>query len=72
MKCALDCGREGTEPLFDGERLACLPCMKRATERMVVKRDLKALSREKSQARERANRLSGGRIRPGRSLRLVE
>lgn len=72
MNCALDCGRVGTEPLFEGERLACAGCMKRATELAVIRRDLKKLSREKKQARVTANALSGGRIRSERPLKLSE
>ena len=72
MNCALDCGREGTFHLFDGERRACIPCMKRATELAVTRRDLKLLSKEKKQARKTANALSGGRIRGERLLKLSE
>lgn len=61
--CDLECGREGTLPLFDGEAHVCLPCATRVSERAVVRRELKGLGIARTRALVMANRTTGGRMR---------
>ena len=69
--CALECGREGSLYLFDGELRVCFPCAVKAAEKVIVQRELKGISKARKQGHIDANRISGGRIRPQREIKLA-